>query len=297
MKYVNKNKFNKIISEWLRHDTYEHEDGVLSATSILKPIKAIQLQKKHWDDIEVDIDTLFASRLGTAIHDSFEKIQLKNFIQEQRYYAEIMGQKISGKFDFMEKLKDDKYKLSDLKTTSVWTFVYGSNIDVTTKQLSIYRWLGHQNGLDILDKANIIYIFTDWSKIKAKQSATYPKFRSAIKPIQLLSLADTEALIKERITAINSDTMPDCSDDELWKSDDKIKVYKDKNKNASKVCDTKDQARAYIHFASEANLRKGKSPKYRIEVVKGKVNRCNYCDVSEFCDQYKQLKENDLIRD
>lgn len=297
MKYTNKNKFNKIISEWLRNDTYDHEEGVLSATALLKPIKSIQLMRKHWNDIEIDIENLIASRLGTAIHDSFEKIQLKNFIQEQRYYAEIDGQKISGKFDFLEKLPDKKHKLSDLKTTSVWAFVYGSNIDITIKQLSIYRWLGHQNGLDIIDTANIIYVFTDWSRAKARKGGGYPAHRCAVKTIKLLSLAETETYIKDRIKVILSDDMPDCTDSELWKSEDKIKVFKDGNKTASKICDTKEQARDYIHFASTANLLKGKTPKYTIDIVKGKVGRCNYCDVRLFCDQYKQLLSNDMIKE
>jgi hypothetical protein len=247
--------------------------------------------------LEVDIEQLIPSRLGTAIHDSFEKIQIQGFIQEQRYYAEIDGQKISGKFDFLEKLNKNQHKLSDLKTTSVWTYIYGSNIESTRLQLSIYRWIGSKNNLDIINKANIIYMFTDWSRSKAKNDSTYPQYRCIVKPIELLSLPATEKYIKERLYMIKSNFAFDCTPEELWQGKDCWKVYKNDNKGASKVCDTKEQADDYVLFAGIANSKKGTPATYRIEEVKGKVNRCNYCLVTEHCNQYRLLKEQDLIKE
>ena len=298
MKYTNKNNFHHVISKWLKNDLYEYEEGVISATTLLKPVQAVKLYEQYKEHITVDVEEVFNARVGTAIHESFAKLNMKGYIQELRLYSKVQGQRISGQFDFMQELPNNQYMLEDLKTTSVWTYIFESNVDITTKQLSIYRWLAHKNGFDVIDKANILYMFvTDYNNAKARQGGDYPKHKFAVKPVTLMSLEDTEQMIVERLNKLNSNTVNRCNNEELWKGQDVYKVMKNDNKRSVKNCDTYDQAESHVKYLQDIDKDKGKRNKYYIDFEPGLVSRCPYCDVRPFCNQYKELLQDNLVRE
>jgi len=295
MKYTNNHGLPDILVQWLEYDEYDHEDGVLSATAIMRPIRATVIMERNKDDLEIDVTEVIASRYGTAIHDSFEKVPLKDCIQEKRLYAELDGFRISGKPDILRDLKDGRHQLLDIKSTSVWTVIYGSREHDHILQLSIYRWLAERNGYKVTDDAEIIYIFTDWSKSKAKKDPDYPQLRCMIKPIKLMSIQEIEDYMKERLLAIgylvdNPDLkLPECNREELWQQDDKWAVMKRGRKTAVKVFDNEQDALEMV-------AREGENTHW-VEHRPGKVNRCDYCPARKFCDQYSRLVEEGLIGD
>jgi hypothetical protein len=199
---------------------------------------------------------------------------------------------VTGKYDILEE-KNGLFTIRDIKTTSVWAYIFGGKDEDYCKQLSIYRWLlsAEKNMNEI---AYIDFIFTDWQSSKAKQDPTYPQQRiKAGYQITLMSLEETEKYIKERLELyykyrnVPDEQLPLCTPEELWQSSDKFAVMKAGAQKATKVCDSADEAQAYINEKSLT--------KVFIEKRPGKVKRCKYCNVSQFCQSYNYYLANNLV--
>lgn len=298
MHYTNRQKLPQYLVDWLIHDDYDRSTDpfTLSATTLMKPIRAHVLTAKYGDNLEIDVSELIASRLGNAIHDSIEKVESSNVSKEQRVTKtiDIEGHvyTVRGKYDVLT-CENGKYVLRDIKTTSVWAFIYGGKDEDYRKQLSIYRWLLHGEK-QVEPVAYIDFLFTDWQSMKARTEDNYPKQRihSGYK-IDLLSLEETENYIRDRLTkfhkfrSVPDVSLPLCTKEELWASEDKYAVMKMGAKKATKLCDSKEEAVSYIKNKSITGV--------NIELRPGKVKRCKYCSASPVCSQYKSMSDAGLI--
>ena len=302
MKYTNKFGLPEEIVAWLMHDDYDYEPGVYSATTLMKPVRAVVLTARHYEDLELDVSDMLASRYGTALHDSFEKVAIPNTTQEERMYATIKikgtAYKISGKPDI---IRDDINQLKDIKSTSVWNYIYKNKIEEYTTQMSIYRYLASKNGIDLIDTAQVLYLFTDWARSKAKSNPDYPPTRAASGDIDLWPLLKTKKYIRGRIDLFQhhldntpDDELPFCTDEELWKQPDKWAVMKIGQKRAKKVFDEERNAKLFIDTQIETSP-PAEAKKLYVEERPGVVNRCNYCAASEVCNQCKQLREQGVV--
>jgi len=320
MKYItNETQIAMPIALWAAYDDYDYDSrkNLISTTSLLNPTRMVALQRLNKDaDKVVDIADLIGSRLGSAIHDSFEKVLLneryvKNTLKAMNYDDSIIDRVVinkdnpeieeipmwieqraeravgdwivSGKFDMVL-----NYQVQDIKSTSVWTHMFGSNEDKYIQQMSIYKWLNQDRIKK--DTGVIHYIFTDWSKQKAMQDKNYPQQRVLSKEFRLMSLAQTEKFIQDKLAKLDevlkTGNLPLCSSEDLWQEPDKWKYYKKKNANrATKVYATEEEA--YDRLALEGCG--------EVRHFKGGVKRCNYCSVREFCEQYTELQANGLI--
>jgi len=286
MNYTNKRNFPQYVVEWLEKDDYDYDENTLSATTLMQPPRSYALKKQNWDKVEIDIEDLIASRYGTAIHDSVEKVHLTGCKQEERLKQAVKNKIITGKYDILRQIDERRHELIDVKSTSVWTYIYGSKTEEYVKQLSIYRWLAIQNKYDVSLKAKVWMIFTDWSAAKAKSDPNYPQTRIVIKPIDLWGDEITLKYIGKRMdllaNAANLDQaeMPKCTDEELWASEETWAIMKDGGKRAIKVHKTEEKALEQM---------KELTPAYHIDHRKGKVVRCKYCVARKFCTQYTDL--------
>ena len=84
MKHTNKRGFPDYVVEWLESDDYDYDENTMSATTLMQPPRAYALKKQNAADLEIDVEDLIASRFGTAIHDSVEKVNLTGCKQEER---------------------------------------------------------------------------------------------------------------------------------------------------------------------------------------------------------------------
>lgn len=292
MKYTNKYNFPDYVREWLEFDDYDHDPDTISATTLMKPARSYALGKQHEDELEIDISDLIASRYGTAIHASIEQVKLTDCVQEQRLKTTILDKTITGKFDILREIEPGKFKLIDMKSTSVWNYIYDKKNEDYITQLSIYRYLGHQNDINIIDEAEILMVFTDWSSSKAKKDPEYPETRLKIKPLKLWSLEETKKYIEERVAELETTRMmeekdmPECTSEELWSTPDSWAIMKDGRKTAVKVHETEIEAKAHL---------KDLDDKHTIEYRPGKAKRCKYCAARNFCSQYKRMIENGQV--
>jgi len=314
-KYTNKANVSLPLAVWLMHDDYDYDDrpNVISATSLLKPIRALVL-KYQYNDInkEVDITDLVSARMGSAIHAIAEEAWLergniskalkamgtsnldKIFIinpdkpvkdsevavyVEQRHETTVGDYIISGKYDLVL-----DGTLSDYKSTSVWTYIYDSNAMKYTQQGSIYKWLAPDRITD--NKVSIQFIFTDWSAANAARDSKYPQSRVLTRDYPLWSTDRTENYIKDKLQDVTSlldkpqEQLPQCTSEELWESATKYKYFKNP-----------DAQRATKNFDSldEANIRLATEGVGTIKTVPGEAKACRYCEVVEVCDQAQSL--------
>lgn len=300
MKYLNRENLPIEIVEWLQSDTYDHVDDpyTISATTILKPIRSYWLSKRHGDNLEMDVLDKLASKFGDAVHASFSLVQTQNVLKENRMFKSIVvaGQpyNISGKYDILAK-ENEVWVLKDIKTTSVWSFIYRGHDTDWIRQLSIYRWLLSQDYF-IQDTAYIHLVFTDWQSSKAKScdDGSYPQHKvKANYPIELMSTSDTDDYIMARVSEfhanreVEDDLLPECTKEELWSTEDTWAVWKQGTASrATKVCQSEAEAYQYI---------KDKSIKGFVQHRPGKAKRCGYCPGRPFCNQYKKLVAANLI--
>jgi len=298
VKYTNKHNFPDFVQQWLEFDEYDYDKNAISATTLMQPARSFALKKQNWEDLEIDVSDLIASRFGTAIHDSVEKVNLTNCKQEERLTKRVMNRNITGKYDILKQIGPDQWMLIDVKSTSVWTYIYGGKDEEYRKQLSIYRWLSVQNNYNVVQKAQIWMIFTDWSAAKAKEDPNYPQTRIAIKEVDLWGDEQTLKYIGQRIELFNKTEvmeekdMPECTDEELWAQDDVWQILKGDNKRALKNCKSEEEAEEYMGAKTE-KTRDG----LRIQIRKGGVKRCKYCTARKFCGQYKRLIEQGRSED
>ena len=315
-KFTNKNQLSLPLAVFLVNDTYDYDsrDTAISTTAMLRSVRSIILGMQH-DTLEkeVDIMDLAASKLGTAFHDACEsawknpealKIALTAIGKEdwqgrikinstalseedipvyieQRHEKKLGEHVITGKYDVVV-----NGRLSDYKSTSVYSVIFGSNDQKYILQGSIYRWLSPNIITD--DHMDIEFIFTDWSKAKALQQRDYPQNRVMTKTYPLMSLEATEQWLTNKLRAIQTyanasqETLPECTDEELWATTTIFKYYKNPNKldRSTKNFDTLGAANSRLTTEGSVGI---------VKEVKGQVKACTYCNALNVCDQARQL--------
>jgi hypothetical protein len=306
---------------WLVHDEYDYinEENYISATSLMKPLRHIVLPRRipAAERTAPDIADFTARSLGHSLHDSIEKAWVKGYRKnltklgyppaiidrvainptpeevkarpdmipvylEQRTIRSLkignITYRIGGKYDMVA-----EGIVHDNKSTSAYTWLHGTRDDEHALQGSIYRWLNP--GVITEDFIRINYIFTDWQKMLAKSNPKYPQARLQAKDIPLLSLAQTEAWIINKMKLIEAymnvpePQVPECTDEELWRSEPVYKYYSDPSKTtgrSTKNFDTPQEARV---FMTE------KGGKGIVITVPGEPKRCGYCDAFDICTQ------------
>jgi hypothetical protein len=315
-KYTNKDNVSLPLAVWLMHDDYDYDtrDNVISATALLKPIRALVLIDQHKGlDKSVDIMSLVSARMGSAIHAIAEKawtnraniskalqaLQVSNLDDklvinpdkvkegeipiyvEQRHEKEIDDYIISGKYDLIV-----DGTVSDYKSTSVWSYIFDSNALKYTQQASIYKWLVPDRITD--NSVHIQYIFTDWSASQAMRDSSYPQTRVLTKEYPIWSTEQTKFFISEKIKLLKQykdspqEDLPECTKEELWESETKYKYYKNPAKmaRATKNFDTLNEAN--VRLASDGGVG-------TVVTVPGEVKACRYCEVSDVCKQAQNL--------
>jgi len=298
----------------------------ISATSIMKPLRHILLPRRmDVGDNVIDVEDFIARSMGHALHDSVEKAWVHGYARslkllgypqhlidrvrinptddevrasneiipiymEQRLFREIDGWTVGGKFDFVT-----EGIVQDQKSTSAYAWLLGSRDDDYKLQMSLYRWLDAGQPLRKIteDYGRINFIFTDWQKMLARSNPKYPQKRLLHKDIPLMTLEETENWISRKLDLITryrnapEKTIPECTDEELWRSDPKYRYYSDPQKTSG---------RSTKNFESLAEARQfmlnEKGGKGIVITVPGEVQRCNYCSAFNICtqkDKYIQI--------
>ncbi|MDR5839306.1 hypothetical protein [Caballeronia sp. LZ034LL] len=318
MRVSNNSDVSLPLAVWLLHDEYDYQNDpdYISVTKLMRPLRHLVLPHRIPDAQREtpDVTDFIASALGKSLHDSIEKAWTKGYrkgLQMLGYTDDIIDHvrinpetpeegtipiyieqrakrkvtvngrtyTIGGKFDMVM-----EGQVMDNKSTTAYTWVYGGKDEDYRLQGSLYRWLNPEKITE--DTIRINFIFTDWQKMQAKTNPNYPQHRVMHKDVPLLSVEETEAWVIWKLTQVQKywgmpeNQIPECTDEELWRSDPKFKYYSDPTKTAGKSTknfDTLLEANQY--WKAE------KGGKGIVITVPGEVKRCGYCDAYDACTQ------------
>lgn len=282
MKYTNKLKLPQAIVEAVKNDDYDAGDSFLTATQLNKPVQMVRLEKQYADQIVEDISDNIYALIGKAIHYILEKSESVMPV-EKRLNATVAGKKISSQFDryaLITKNGGFSGKVQDYKMASIWQYIYGVNREYE-EQLNIIAYILGRNEYPV-SELEIVMIFRDWQKSKAKYDKQYPQQQIAVIPVKLWSYEEQENFIADKIAKHEVEECPECTPEERWNKGDKFAVKKTGNKTAYKVCNSEAEAKEWM------KNNKGDMIEHR----PGENTRCkSYCRVSFCCDQYKRMSE------
>lgn len=284
MNYTNELGLPAPLAAALTKDSYSRGDASYSATGLLRPPRMAALfddpDNIMFRDVSENLWTLF----GTAVHSILEDSKHPDFITEERLYCSVSGIKLSGAIDVQHVQSDGTRVLQDYKTRKAYGVM---NNDSDEKQLNIYAYIAHKNGIKV-SGLQIINFIKDWSKHEAARKPDYPPQDIFIQNIPLWPIEQTEAFVMERIAAheeARAGNLPDCTDEERWLRDDKFAVMKEKRVRAVRVFDSQEEAETFIAAQKDAD-------KHTIDHRRGQPLRCEqFCDVSDYCDQFATFKQ------
>lgn len=251
--------------------------GCYSATTLLKGACEAILEKRHFDEIEVDAADSIWTVFGSAVHAIFEKQQDSSFKEEYFEVQVTKDSKVTGRVDCYDLENEILY---DWKTASVWKVQFNDFSD-WDKQGLIYAWLMKQNGLKVKE-IKFVALLKDHSKSKARKDFEYPQ-----KPVVVHTVKATDEALKEIEAFINmkvrqfevAETLVDekltpCTKEERWATDDKWAIMKAGRKTALKLCDSEEEA---------MTVKAEKGGDY-IEHRPGESKKCeDYCNVCQWC--------------
>jgi hypothetical protein len=264
-----------------------HRGADYSASMLSQSPRMVWLKRRHDDEIEEDVSDRIWAMLGTAAHYVVENAGGDNILQEGYIEAKVGDVTLSGTFDLY-----DGEELTDVKTLSVWSIIYGDKTNEWEKQLNTYAYLLRSIGFSV-KRLSIVAIMRDWSKSKAKLDASYPQAQAIKIPVKLWSDDASRAYVEESIEHFElnkntpDDDLPECTAEERWQSETVYAVMKDGRKSAVKLHDSIEAASAHV-----IELGKG----HQVVVRPGEWKRCaDYCNVCRFCSQYKN-KETEEIK-
>lgn len=308
------------LAVFLATDNYDVDPrpNAISATTLMRPLRQIILSKRiPAAQAMTPLPDMAKNRMGAAIHDGIERAWLHNHKRamqamgypdhiiervvvnpsaallavlpdaipvylEQRLERRFGKWIVTGKFDFVA-----EGEVQDFKSTSVWTYQNQVNKNKYPLQLSIYRCLGPH--LITSASGRIHYLFMDWSANKALADPQgYPRRPTLTQTFELMSPAEAERYILNKLALIDKymdapeDQIPDCDDEDLWRSDPVWKYYTDPTKTARSSKNFTDKPSAYAHWAE-------KGGKGIVKEIEGEVTACKYCSAYIACGQKDRL--------
>ena len=278
---TNKYGLPETLASALTSDWYS-QPGHISATGLIQPPRLRVLKERYASQVEEDVSDRIWMLLGSAVHGVLERAESVTALQEERLSTVVNDWRVTGQADLWE----EPGILSDYKVTSVWAGMNGVKPEWEA-QLNIYAHLYRDAGFPVRG-LQIVAIYRDWSKNRAKQGNGYPHCAAGVLPVQVWPDAKVQDYLAERVALhqaaqdMPDEQLPYCNPEERWERPTTWAVMKKGRKSAVRVFHDPESAEA----AAE-----GRGKDHYVEVRPGESVRCEgYCPVAEFCSQYKEMQ-------
>ncbi len=267
---------NHVLKAAFLNDAYDAPKGekVISVTTLIGPAQKRILERRHKDDLQMDVLDTIPALLGQALHHILERAgqDAPTAIPEERLQTMHDGWTISGKSDLYE-TKD--HILIDYKNSSVWSYIFGKK--EWDQQLQVLRWIRVRNGQPVKGLAIVLFC-GDWRRSEALRSPDYPP-RVVNIPVPMWTMDEATAFVDARLKlhrdAQEGKNVP-CTEEERWQKPTSWAVIKDGNKRAASVHNREADAVAALKGGHHIEKRPGESV------------RCNgYCLAAPMCAQWR----------
>ena len=134
MKYTNKQGLPEALCQAIINDPYSGSG--FTASKLPQPVQLVELRRRYKDKMEVDISDMIYPLVGNNTHYIFERMGIKNALQEERLFTTVLGKKVSGQIDYYS--ADNV--LQDWKITTRYVLINGAK-DEWIKQLNVNSFL------------------------------------------------------------------------------------------------------------------------------------------------------------
>jgi hypothetical protein len=297
--------FSVTIQNALNNDSYDGGAMTdISVTGLIDSARIKKLRKMYSHEISENASRRISALLGTAFHKLAEENSPKEWITEERFYAEVSGLMLSGQIDAVvpvpvkdaRKIDPNVGKkpviIRDYKV--ITAYKAQSGMKDYERQGNIYAYLLRKNGFSPISFV-IEAIIKDWKESFALRDENYPQLPIQDYEYPIWSFDQSEEYIKKRLELHfpKDDTIPECSDEEMWSTDPKWEAKKKGHTRATKLFDSEREALSWIadqdHRATKGTTYEDWDIKQR--PVERKRCEANWCNVADFCDQFKTYKE------
>ena len=253
-----------------------HRKADISVTELEKSPREYWLTHRHNDEIYVDVSDMIWLLFGSALHSILKDGSMPNQLTEEYLTVKVNGREISGTSDLYE-----NGKITDYKTTSAFTIIFGSRAGEWEAQLNVYKYLFEHAGFEV-NELEIVELLKDWSRSKAKFSVDYPQ-KSVMKiGVGIWTTERVEAYIKSKLAIwdaareLKDNELPFCTDKEMWRKETVYKCIKAGQVKSKKNFEIKADAEAYC-----------KENKLELRKFPGECVKCTgYCYAASFCNQF-----------
>lgn len=253
-----------------------------SVTELMSPPRVQRLRAQNDEAIVQDVSEMLWPLLGSALHVVMERGETAGWTSEERLFAEVDGQIVSGAIDLQE-VTPEGIGIVDYKFTSAWA-VMNEKIE-WEQQLNVYKWLVERVKKMPVKSLRICALIRDFSRHDTGREG-YPQAPIHMVEIPMWDAVKAEGYVRERLemhrnsklSADFGEALPECSPEERWMSETTYAVKREGRKTAIRVFKTMDEATELA----------GKEKGY-VETRLGEPKRCtgNYCGVAQWCDQYQ----------
>jgi hypothetical protein len=285
MKITNKLGLPEAFVQMAQSD-YKPTPKRYSATALLKGVREVVLERRHGDEIEIDVSDMIWALFGQAVHSVLEH-QKEGTSELKEEYASmpvegVPGYSVSGRFDLYNA---EKKTITDYKVCSVWKVIFGDFSD-WKKQILVYAAIMEYCGFPV-EWGEVIPIMRDYSNRDAKIKPDYPqsqvaKIRFKVDPSNLEQI---KTFIHDRISqlaaaeALPDNGLPICTPEERFNSGDKYAVMRKGRKTALRVLASREEAEQWMQDNG------GDS----IQCRAGEDKKCkDYCSACQFCNYYRE---------
>ena len=290
---TNKLGLPDVIVRAVRNDPYVG-GGDISVTRLISPPYQAKLLREHGEIVDVS-DRIWAL-VGQIGHGILERIPADvNVVREERLFMPILGWTVSGQFDLIE-----GGVLTDFKFTTVWSADGKEEWEQQLNLLSLMLRRLHREGGEVrrngeyvkvepgdaryhVERAQIIAIFRDWSKLKAKSDRDYPQSQVAVIPVELWPEEKQLEFATERVRLHQQEDPPPCTPEERWARPEVFACMKRGRTVSTKNCASRAEAEQWIAAQQDVE-------KFRIEYRPGTFVRCeSYCGVASVCPHWNNV--------
>lgn len=271
MKITNRLNLPEPLVRAVTNDPYSRGDSDYSVTQLIKPPRIVALERLHAAELVEDASDRIWALMGQIGHLVLERAAMAE-LSEQRLFTVRNGLKISGQFDVWVN------RLIDYKFTSIWAVKDGLKPE-WEQQVNLLCRLARDNDF-LIDSAQIVVIFRDWSIGEARRNPDYPKQQVQVLDVPIWSAETQEAFLLSRIATHEAakDTLPECTPLERWARPEKWALKKRGAIKATRLYDIEREALA------------GVTAGYEVEHRPGVQTRClDYCTAAPFCQQFQKL--------
>lgn len=262
----------------------KREPNTISVTQLIQPPQIRGLAMQYDSELTEDASDRIWALLGQLMAQALEKNAqgLDDHLAEEQLELNVLGWKVTGRYDLSSVVLDGEV-LTDYKLTSVWALKDGVKREFE-QQLNLYKYLIETTTKRLISALEIVGVYRDWSKNKARYDKTYTQKQIEKFTVPLWGPNETKDFLEDRVR-LHQDAAKgvwtECTPDERWARPTVFAVMKQGKKRAVKLYESKTLADRHAEHA----------PAHYVVERKGESVRCAaYCSVSSKCEQWARIK-------